>query len=56
VHPLPGLVMVTPVTLYDPLVSPAEGDVLTSAVGAVEHPLMLTVGGEVHVPPFVTLT
>src|SRR5690242_10006744 len=56
VQPLPGLVMVTPVTLYVALVRPADGDVLTTAVGALEQPLIETVGGEVYEPPLVTWT
>jgi hypothetical protein len=47
VHPLPGDVIVTPVTLYEPLATPAGGEVLTTAVGATVQPLMLTVGGTV---------
>src|SRR3954451_7866833 len=55
VQPLPGLVMVTPVTLYGPE-SAAEGFVLTSAVTPVQPlPEMVTVGGVAYVPPAVTL-
>ncbi len=48
VQPLPGFVIVTPVTLYEPLVSPADGLVLTIAVTPVQPPPeMVTVGGVV---------
>src|SRR4051812_17077799 len=55
-QPLPGFVIVTPVTLYDPLDNPADGDVLTSAVGGGVHPVKLTVGGGAGVAPSVMLT
>src|SRR5258706_566629 len=55
-RPLRGWVIVTRVTLYEPLVSPAEGLVLTMAVTPVQPaPEMVTVGGVVYVPPAVTL-
>src|ERR1041385_3181937 len=55
VQPLPGSVMVTPVTVYGPLRAPT-GLVLTTAVGDVVQPLKLTVGTVVQTPPAVTLT
>src|ERR1043165_983994 len=56
VQPLPGFVIVTPVTVYGPL-SAETGFVLTVATTPLQLlPVMLTVGGVVYEPPLVTLT